>query len=158
RERFPSCAAFIQALIDAAAPSGVIRTRSTSYEFSLGDITATAEVPAVPSSGLYRRQTRVVPTCQTQPAPPSEPLAGYKLLECLGRGTTGEVWRAHDPRGDDRLVRFLVRPAPGEQRENPLEQLQALRHSLLARVEVHPLPQNRVAIVSDAGEASLATR
>jgi serine/threonine protein kinase len=158
RERFPSCLAFLDALAVAApAPPGPFKARSTSFEFTLGDMNATTEVPVVRrTSSVYRRATRVVPAGQAHAAPANEPLAGYQLLECLARGQAGELWRARSPRGEPRRIRFLVPPAGDGPNGNPLARLKQLRHPALAKVEVTTVGPDRLALVSEAAEDSLA--
>jgi serine/threonine protein kinase len=158
RDRFPSCTAFLDALCEASPPGPPKSTTTTSFEFSLGDMGKTAVVPVPRASGVLRRSSRVVSAGQSSSGPGTEPLSGYQLLECLARGDTGELWRARAPKGEPKLVRFLVPPDPAQPGENPLHRLQTFRHPTLPRLEMLTIGPGRLALVSDAGESSLAAR
>jgi serine/threonine protein kinase len=166
RERYPSCMAFIEALEAAGPPpSGshpVARPKASAYEFAIGELAKTAVVQSTEQanhSGVYRRNSRIVQA--VRPTAPGEgSLPGYQLLECLGRGPAGEVWRARGPRGDARIVRFLTEPDPSHYPpgEEPFDRLLSLHHHNLAALEIVPVGQQRVALVSEAGDVSLLSR
>ncbi len=167
RERFPSCTAFIEALEAAVpSPSGsypLPQARTTLFELPRQEMVKTAMVARQSaeksSSGLYRRESRIIPAVR-QPQPADGPLPGYKLLECLGRGPTGEVWRAIGPRSDENLVRFLTPPDPAQYspEQNPIDRLLALRHRNLPALEVIAVTDQRMALISQAGNSDLMGR
>jgi serine/threonine protein kinase len=184
RQRFPSCLEFVEAL-EAATPPGEPRgprPRTTSVEIRLPDMARTTVLP-----DLSERATapidpprQATPTASLRPARPAGkpeapareesaapareadepgPLAGYELLECLGRGPAGEAWRARGPDRKPRQVRFLVPPAADAlSKQAPLARLCALEHDSLAALQVIPTGADRVALVSEDGELNLAAR
>jgi serine/threonine protein kinase len=154
RKRFGSCTEFIDALLDADPATTPAPAPTTSYDISIGEADRTAVVPAVKRSGVFRRESRMVPAVGAS----TDQLAGYKLLECLGRGPAGELWRAQGPRKDSRLVRFLAAPGEDSPAAGALERLVALTHPGLAEMKLHQLTPERVALVSEAGQSSLASR
>jgi serine/threonine protein kinase len=175
RQRFRCCLDFIEAL-EAATPvpappprahaTAVVRTLSGARAaLEGGDVTLTAVVPTCTQwvSGQNAAGTPV-----PHPPPPVEVaelpqgdglLPGYQLLENLGRGPTGEVWRARGPRGDARIVRFLS-PVhfPNAQPASALDRLLALQHDNLPALQVLPAGADRVALISEAGERTLRSR
>jgi serine/threonine protein kinase len=154
-ERFPSCAAFVQALTDgltaATGRAGPSRKffapdrASPAPRLGIEGEVALGDTNKVGASSTVRQPE--VPTASAVPE-----FAGLQLLECLSR-QAGELWRGLAPDGGKRLIRLLV-GADGE----PLARLAKLRHRYLAKVEVaHPSP-NRIALVTEAGDENLATR
>jgi serine/threonine protein kinase len=158
RQRFPSCTEFIDALFATAPIAQLGKSRTTSFEFSLGEMEGTAVVPTVRRSGVLRRDTRVVSAIAATESTQGEQLAGFQLLDCLSRGPAGELWRARGPQAALHLIRFLVPPDQQGPAAGALDQLLSLRHATLPRTELHPLAANRVALVCEAGETSLANR
>jgi serine/threonine protein kinase len=158
-ERFPSCQAFIDALLEVAATDDGLRRRpqTTSFDVSLDEMSSTAVV-APQGSGFLRRRSRVTPAVRASGSAGSEEvLAGFRLLECLSRGPLGELWRATGPRGEQRLVRFL---AVGEKAPSRVafDHLLSVRHQALAALELVEAGPGRLALLSEAGESSLAGR
>jgi serine/threonine protein kinase len=160
RSRYPSCSAFIDALhVAGMAMTGTVKRHSTAFEINLNDMGMTSMVNTAPrQSGVYRRASRVIPAGQAPMAPSNEPLAGYQLQECLGRGPTGEMWRARSPRGEAMIIRFLTPPNNTNGTESPIERLQSLHHPLLPKLDVLNIAPERLAIVCESSEDSLATR
>src|SRR5438067_9622627 len=84
-------------------------------------------VPTAESGSYHRPYTK---------RPGTEPLPGYKLLEPLGRGGFGEVWKCEAPGGLLKAIKFV--PADGEQfrqESAAFERVRAVRHAFLLTLE-----------------------
>jgi hypothetical protein len=179
RERYPSCLAFIQALESISPPP----PRSPRIESTRplaktapesGARTPPFAAPGDPKQGAVAATDRIdlgsAPgAAGAELGPPSTspsnrqaqegPLPGYRLQECLGRGPTGELWRAIGPRQENRQVRFLTIDEKAQQAGgSPLERLFDLRHEGLPALELVKIGSDRVALISEAGESSLQAR
>jgi serine/threonine protein kinase len=73
----------------------------------------------------------------------AEPIPGYQLLQPLGQGGFGEVWKCEAPGGLFKAIKFVSRGAagncPAEQELAALERVKTIRHPFilsLDRVEV----------------------
>jgi serine/threonine protein kinase len=160
--RYPTCTAFIEEMFSAtptSAPSGMFnRPRTTSFEINLGDLSTTKQIKHTANSGVIRRPSKVVQTLPPAPAPTDEVLPGYRLQECVSQGPTGDLWRAFNPTNDPCLVRFLVEPDPHGPAAGAIARLLSITHDHVASLEVEQVGQNRVALISEAGDTNLATR
>jgi hypothetical protein len=96
-----------------------------------------------------------------QPAPPAEvlpPSEGYTLLERIGAGEYGEVFRARAPGGVDVAVKRIFRAVDDEasQRElQALEIIRSLRHPFLLQTHRYWALKDRIVMVMELADGSL---
>ncbi len=86
---------------------------------------------------------------------------GYKLLERLGLGSFGEVWRAEAPGGVPVAIKIIFRPIDHDEAQRELKSLELikrLRHPFLVQVQAYWAMEDRLLIVMDLGEATLQQR
>jgi hypothetical protein len=86
---------------------------------------------------------------------------GYQLLECIGRGNFGEVWRAEAPGGVEVAVKMIHRTAGDQLTQmelRALELMKRLRHPFLLQVQAYWLSGDQLHIVMDLAEKTLLQR
>lgn len=174
--RYPSCQAFIQALVLATAPGAsdsgtrsvlVQRVRQRLRELGQAGNNKTTPLPvplpdrsparaAAPSSGGLTRPS--LPS-QANPVTPQAlqktcvQISGYRFLECEAQSPLGEVWTVEDRQGRQRLGICLI-PMP-QASSLMLAQIQALRHPALPVSDLFLSPAGRMVLVTDAGKPTL---
>jgi serine/threonine protein kinase len=160
RERYASCLEFLDELDVVSAPETLPARKagSTSYEFSLDEL-ATTPGSVSSGSGLYRRRSRILPAVRTTAPPPvAETLSGFQLIDSLGRGPAGELWRARNSKGDFCLLRFIALPSGSPEVPFGLERVLGLRHEHLPRMQVLAAGPERIALITPMGQSSLWER
>ncbi len=96
-----------------------------------------------------------------------EPLPGYKLIDRLGRGGFGEVWRVEAPGGLQKAMKFVfgdlndleddnVRAA--EQELKALERVKNIRHPFILSLEQWKIINGQLIIVMELAERNLWDR
>lgn len=87
-----------------------------------------------------------------------EPLPGYKLVERIGAGGYGEVWRATAPGGLDKAIKFVF----GTEHEKratierkSMERIKELRHPFLLSLERIEVIDGRLLVVTELADSSL---
>ncbi len=161
--RFPSCLAFLHALLYPGA-AGTRSLRRLCNPVGEG-----AQIqPAVkPGSGERATVQDTVAsasaTTQTETgvesAAGSDPLVGCTFLDCLVRLPFGEFWRVRNPQGEEKLVKlvFGFESRSDASGRNPLERLGQLRHPGLIEIEATTTP-GRLVLVSPYPTRTLVDR
>jgi serine/threonine protein kinase len=90
-----------------------------------------------------------------------EPLPGYRLIERIGAGGYGEVWRAEAPGGLTKAIKFVFgqhheRRATNENRA--LERIRSVRHPFLLSLERIEVVEGRLLVVTELADGSLKDR
>src|SRR5262249_54003083 len=112
------------------------------------------------------------PVIGSPPAPPagagddrlataaSASLSGYRFVECLARLPAGEVWKARDANSRPCLIKLIFGwESTGEAGEgSAVERLRSLRHEALEPFIVIRNDPNRVALILDEHDGTLAER
>src|ERR1051326_1081824 len=85
----------------------------------------------------------------------AEPIPGYKLIERLGGGGFGEVWRAQAPGGLHKAIKFVFGDLSSagdngqraEQELKALKRVQSVRHPYILTIERYDIIDGRLIIV-----------
>jgi serine/threonine protein kinase len=102
-----------------------------------------------------------------QIASQTEPIPGYRLLERIGSGGFGEVWKAEAPGGLLKAVKVIhgdLRSADAdgsrhaEQELRAMQRVQAIRHPYLLSLERYDVVDGRLLIVMELADCNLWDR
>lgn len=90
-----------------------------------------------------------------------EPLPGYRLIERIGAGGYGEVWRAEAPGGLTKAIKFVF----GQQHEKrainelrSLDHVRSVRHPFLLSLERIEIVNGRLLVVTELADQSVKDR
>jgi serine/threonine protein kinase len=96
--------------------------------------------------------------------PNAEPIRGYRLLEFLGQGACGEVWKCEAPGGVFKAIKFLhgnlesldVERLQAEQEWQALQLVKAIRHPFLLGLDRLEVVEGELVVVMELADSSLA--
>src|SRR5271166_7006644 len=96
----------------------------------------------------------------------AEPIPGYKLIERLGRGGFGEVWKAEAPGGLLKAIKFVYGEIEGskggivaaDQELKALNRVKTVRHPYLLSLERVDIIDGQLIIVMELADRSLLDR
>lgn len=89
---------------------------------------------------------------------PKEPIPGYTTTELIGRGGSGEVWRALAPGGLAKAVKIVYGDADQERARielKALARIKDVRHPLLLSIERIEIAGDNLVIVTELADRSL---
>jgi hypothetical protein len=96
----------------------------------------------------------------------AEPIPGYRLIERLGGGGFGEVWRASAPGGMHKAIKFVFGDLSGstedgqraEQELKALKRVQSVRHPYILSLERYDVVEGQLMIVMELADRNLWDR
>src|SRR5437868_8266034 len=96
----------------------------------------------------------------------AEPLPGYKLIERLGGGGFGEVWKAEAPGGLHKAIKFVygdleTASEDGQRAEQELKamsRVKAVRHPYILSLERYDIIDGQLIIVMELADRNLWDR
>ena len=96
----------------------------------------------------------------------AEPIPGYRLIERLGGGGFGEVWKAEAPGGLHKAIKFVYGDLQcsgddgirAEQELKAMRRVQAVRHPYILSLERYDIIEGQLLIVMELADRNLWDR
>src|SRR6202166_2885490 len=98
--------------------------------------------------------------------PHAEPIPGYTLIERIGGGGFGEVWKAEAPGGLHKAIKFVFGDLTGasedshraEQELKALSRVKTVRHPFILSLERYDIIDGQLIIIMELADRSLWDR
>jgi serine/threonine protein kinase len=93
--------------------------------------------------------------------PNAEPIAGYRLIEPLGKGGFGEVWKCEAPGGLYKAIKFVesndlgLEQCPARDELQAIQLIKGLRHPFLLSIERVEIIDGALVIVTELADKNL---
>src|SRR3954466_8487870 len=93
--------------------------------------------------------------------PNAEPIPGYRLIEPLGSGGFGEVWKCEAPGGIFKAVKFVHggasdgvddRSTRADEELRALQHIKSIRHPFLLSIDRVEIVDNELVIVTELAD------
>src|SRR5207244_3315339 len=96
----------------------------------------------------------------------AEPIPGYRLIERIGGGGFGEVWKAEAPGGLHKAIKFVYGDIDecgdegkrAEQELKSLSRIKSIRHPYILSLERYEIVEGQLCIVMELADRNLWDR
>lgn len=96
----------------------------------------------------------------------AEPIPGYRLIERIGRGGFGEVWKAEAPGGLLKAIKFVIGDlesgaegaAPADQELKALSRVKSVRHPYILSLDRYDVIDGQLVVVMELADRNLWDR
>lgn len=158
-------------------PSQYAELRELIAKYQSGTLVANATPPSVNRDPNPHDDPTKVPPADARPVTMKTPASkgplslgqgrllpageGYELIQRLGSGSFGEVWRSIAPGGIEVAIKVIFRPldhADAQRELQSLELIKRLHHPYLVQTQAYWALEDRLLIVMELADGSLTSR
>jgi serine/threonine protein kinase len=105
---------------------------------------------------LVEQTARRTPTSIPNWLPGGEPIPGYRLLQPLGKGGFGEVWKCEAPGGLCKAIKAVPLGVQASQERESLRRVKAIRHPFILSLERVEVVGNTLFVIMELADRNLA--